>query len=229
MSVHEPTVSAVIAVRNGERYLAEALASIAQQTRQADEVLVVDGGSTDESATIAEHTGARVVQQAGSGIADAYNTAVTQARSDVLAFLSCDDRWTPDKLQVQLAALQASPRLAFCHAHFQYEVEPGFRPPPQLAALVGQPQPGPIMETLVAKRRAFDDVGPFDTAFANAEDVDWLARAKDRDVASLMVPAVLLYKRLHGANLSLNLASNNVHLLKALRQSVQRKRAIDGP
>ena len=228
MSSAEPTVTAIVAVRNGDRYLSEALASIGQQTRPVDELLVVDGHSTDRSVTLAEAAGARVVQQPGTGIADAYNTGVAHARGELLAFLSCDDRWTADKLQVQLAALRARPELMFCHAHFWYEVEAGFTPPPQLAALVGPAQPGPIMETLVARRAAFDEVGLFDTAFANAEDVDWLARAKDRGVLNEMRPEALLHKRLHGDNLSLNLASNNAHLLKALRRSVQRKRVLDG-
>jgi glycosyltransferase involved in cell wall biosynthesis len=224
MSSAERTVSAIVAVRNGERYLADALSSIRAQTEPVAEIVVVDGNSTDRSVAIATAAGARVVTQSGTGIADAYNCGVAAATCDFLAFLSSDDRWTSGKIAAQWAAMQAQPALLFTHAHFLYEVEDGFEPPAQLAALVGTPQPGPIMETLMARRTAFDAVGSFDVSFHNAEDLDWLARATDIGVASQMLPEVLLHKRLHGGNLSLDITNNNAMMLRALRRSVQRKR-----
>ena len=81
-------VSVVMAVRDGERYLAEALASVHAQTVAPLEILLVDGGSTDATREIADGAGARVIEQRGDTLADAYNTGIEDARGDVVAFLS---------------------------------------------------------------------------------------------------------------------------------------------
>ena len=122
-------VSVVMAVRDGERYLAEALASVRAQTVAPLEVLLVDGGSTDATRAIAERHGARVIDQGGDTLADAYNTGIRAARGDAVAFLSHDDLWMPRKLELQLAAL-ADAEACVCHAEFFLDGEPppGFRP-----------------------------------------------------------------------------------------------------
>ena len=84
-------VSVVMAVRDGERHLAEALASIHAQTVAPLEILLVDGGSHDATREIAVAHGARVIAQRGDTLADAYNTGIEDARGDVVAFLSYDD------------------------------------------------------------------------------------------------------------------------------------------
>ena len=101
-------VSVVMAVRDGERYLAEALASVHAQTVAPLEVLLVDGGSRDATRAIAERHGARVLEQEGDTLADAYNTGIRAARGDVVAFLSHDDLWLPRKLELQLARARAT-------------------------------------------------------------------------------------------------------------------------
>src|SRR4051812_2876154 len=104
-----PLLSVIVPVRNGERFLTEALDSVLAQSRKPDElVIVVDPGSTDRSLEIARACSmATVVEQQGSGIAAAWNQGISQARGELLAFLSADDRWTPDKLERQLSVLQA--------------------------------------------------------------------------------------------------------------------------
>ena len=93
-------VSVVMAVRDGERYLAEALASVDAQTVAPLEVLLVDGGSRDATRAIAEGHGARVLEQEGDTLADAFNTGIRAARGDAIAFLSHDDVWLPRKLEL---------------------------------------------------------------------------------------------------------------------------------
>lgn len=88
------TVAVVIAVFNGEDFLAEALESVRAQTRPVDEVIVVDDGSTDRSAEIARGVpGVVVVQQENGGPAAARNRGIALARSDYLAMLDADDLW----------------------------------------------------------------------------------------------------------------------------------------
>ena len=89
----EPRVSVVSAVRNGERYLSEALESVMGQTLPPDEVLVIDDGSTDATADIARSCGARVMPRRGRGVSDARNTGIAECRGDLIAFIDHDDVW----------------------------------------------------------------------------------------------------------------------------------------
>jgi len=148
-------VSVVMAVRDGERYLAEALASVDAQTVAPLEVLLVDGGSRDATRAIAEGHGARVLEQEGDTLADAFNTGIRAARGDAIAFLSHDDVWLPRKLELQRAAL-ARAEACVCHAEFFLDAEPppGFRP-----ELLDGPRPVRVMEALAARSALFDAVG----------------------------------------------------------------------
>jgi hypothetical protein len=98
-------ISVLVAVHNGARFLAEALESARAQTYRPLELIVVDDGSTDGSAGIAERLGATVLRQANHGTAAAVNTARAHARGELLALLDADDTWPHDKLERQVAAL----------------------------------------------------------------------------------------------------------------------------
>ncbi len=100
-----PEVSVLVAVHNGARFLAEALESARAQTLAPTEIIVVDDGSTDESAEIAAKHGATVIRQANAGTAAAINAARAHATGELLALLDADDVWPHDKLVRQVEAL----------------------------------------------------------------------------------------------------------------------------
>jgi hypothetical protein len=100
-----PTVSVLVPVHNGEAFLAEALESALAQSLAPLELIVVDDGSSDSSAEIAELYGARVIRQANAGTAAAVNAARAAARGELLALLDADDRWPADRLAGSVAAL----------------------------------------------------------------------------------------------------------------------------
>ncbi len=101
-------VSVVIPAYNAAAFLAETLASVFAQTVPPAEIIVVDDGSTDDTAGIARNLGATVISRANGGISAARNTGVRAARSEYLALLDADDLWMPEKLEVQLAAFAAA-------------------------------------------------------------------------------------------------------------------------
>lgn len=220
----------MVAVRNGEAHLAEALRSLRCPAAPPLEILVVDGHSTDRTVEIARaEPGVTVHAQRSRGIAGAYNEGIAHARGDLVAFCSHDDRWLPGKLRAQLDWLEANPDAGFCVTHVQHVLAQGAAPPPGFRReLLERPVPGLIMECLVARRPVFDRVGPFDPAFSVSEDTDWFARARDAGVPHGVLPGTYVHKRIHGTNASLTDAGINANLLRALRRSVERKRAAEG-
>jgi glycosyltransferase involved in cell wall biosynthesis len=219
----KPLVSVIVAVRNGERYLADALQSIFAQDYHPFEVIVVDGQSTDNTAAIAKSfQSVRYLSQMGQGIADAYNTGIDAAQGDFIAFLSHDDLWTPNKLSVQMDFMLCHPEIQYTIAKAKFFLEKGHSIPPTFKSeLLKGEHVARIMETLVVRKTLFDQIGKFDPELTVAEDVDWYARTNDHNVQMSIIPTVLLYKRVHNTNISLN--TSNQYLLKALRRSIKRK------
>lgn len=217
------SISVIIAVRNGERYLSRALRSVAAQDLPPQEILVVDGASTDRTRQIAESAGVRVITQTGKGIADAYNCGIASSTGDLVAFLSCDDEWTPDKLRVQSEYMNANPGLLYTLALAQSRLEEGQTPPAGFRMELLEREHSGAMETLMARREVFEKVGPFDTRFQTAEDLDWFARANDLNIPMARIPHLLLIKYVHDANLSLTTPTNNKSILSLLRKSIHRK------
>ena len=108
----------MIPVHNGERYLAEAIASVLAQTAPPLECIVVDDGSADASADIARGFGTAVTylrQDPRRGVSCARNLGARRARGELVAFLDHDDVWLPAKLERQTALLQReAATLALC-------------------------------------------------------------------------------------------------------------------
>jgi glycosyltransferase involved in cell wall biosynthesis len=219
-------VSAVICVRNGARYLETALASVYRSTVQPREVLILDGNSSDDTCAIAARFPlVRIISQRSRGIPGAYNEAVENAVGEFIAFLSHDDYWLPGKLDRHLAVMRENPALDYTTSLVEHFLDEGAIAPEGFRTeLLGRGVPGSLMEALVVRPRAFAKIGGFDPRFTAGEDTDWFARAKDSGLPTSLIPEVLVRKRVHGSNYSINAGDLNRHLLRALRQSIARKR-----
>jgi glycosyltransferase involved in cell wall biosynthesis len=112
----DTSVSVVIPAHNAAAVIERALTSTRAQTHPPLEIIVVDDGSSDETASIVERFGApaRVIHQANSGPSAARNRGVAEARGRWIAFLDADDEWLPHKLERQLELLAAHPALRWC-------------------------------------------------------------------------------------------------------------------
>jgi glycosyltransferase involved in cell wall biosynthesis len=220
-------VSVILIVRNGARFIAEALDSVRQQSLRPWEVLVIDGQSTDGTVEIAlGYENVCVIHQSNVGLANAYNEGIARSSGELLAFISHDDRWLPDKLERQVAFLAEHPAVMLSLTHVQHVLTEGSKLPPGFRAeLLDHPVPGLIMETLMARRESFARVGVFDPRFAVSEDTDWFARVKDAGLPMAVLPEILVVKRVHETNASLVHPGINALLLRALRGSIARKRA----
>ena len=222
----DAAVSVILVVRNGARFMGEALNSVFLSARTPVEVLVIDGGSTDRTVEIARGFPlTRVVAQEGTGIACAYNQGIAAARGELIAFISHDDIWEPGKLDRQVAFMGEHPDLGYTVSMVRHFLDAGAQIPGGFRVeLLDRPVPGFITEALVARKSVFRRVGLFDPRFTVSEDTDWFARARDAAVPMAILPEVLVRKRVHGANSSLTTPSINAQLLRAMRGSVERKR-----
>src|SRR5216684_1094167 len=100
-----PRVSAIIPAYNGEAFVADAIESVLAQTFPVSEIVVVDDGSTDQTAEVVERyasKGVRCIRQKNQGPTAARNRGIVQTTGELLAFLDCDDIWLPEKTALQV-------------------------------------------------------------------------------------------------------------------------------
>ena len=222
-------VSCIVPVFNGERYIAESLQSILDQTYRPLEIIVADDGSTDSTSAVVATYGTRVryLRQSNSGPAAARNLGVSVAKGDFIAFLDADDLWHPEKLECQIARFQARPELDYCVTHCQNFWIPELKEEAQRYQdhRISRPMPGYVTATLVARRSAFDRVGLFNPALGHGDSTEWFLRAAEHRAVLELLPDVLMYRRLHPTNRSRLLASaSRDQFLEILKASLDRRR-----
>lgn len=228
MNETRPRISVIMVVRNGEAHILQALQSIGMSDQQPDEVLVIDGLSSDATVPLAQSVqGVRVIAQRGTGIANAYNQAIAAATGELLAFISHDDLWLPCKLDRQLALMNSNPDLMYSVTLVEHFLDAGVVPPAGFRSdLLSGPVPGYLMESLMVRPAAFAKIGMFNPEFAVSEDSDWFMRARDAGLKSAVLAEVLVKKRVHADSATMTHKNLSSHLLCALRSSIQRKRSI---
>ena len=192
-------ISVVVPLYNTRAYIVEAIDSILAQTRPADEIIVVDDGSTDGGPDLLAGYGARVcvIRQANAGGATALNRGIAQATGDTIAFLDADDLWARDKLERQQSILLAKDSVdcvfGLVQQFDQHGVVGG-------AGTPRQPQRGVSRIALLIRRTAFDRCGLFDESMRVAEFVPWYARASVLGLMTDMLDHVVAYRRIHPGN-----------------------------
>jgi len=233
-----PLISCIVPVFNGERYLREALESIFQQTYQPLEVIVVDDGSTDGTASILTSYGERIrpLWQPNAGPAAARNLGLAAAQGEFIAFLDADDLWHPEKLTRQMERFQVLASLDLCATHlkcFWTSESQGKRAQLQGHRLT-HILPGYILQTVLVKRALFARIGQFDTTFRLGSDTEWFTRAAEQKAVMELLPDVLMFRRLHDTNITqkdsieggMNPDARGA-LLKIVKASLDRRRLHD--
>ncbi|MFE3855365.1 glycosyltransferase [Streptomyces griseorubiginosus] len=206
-------VSVIIPLYNTEKYIGACLASVLAQTHRELDVIVVDDGSTDGGAAIAERVAderVRVERIANGGVGAARNRGLALARGEAVAFLDADDLWYPEKLAEQIGVLRGDHEVVAVGAVFQYLSENGRRfgragqdardAASQERMRRGGLMPFPI-SSLIARTDAVRAVGGFDESLPPVADLDLMARlALAGRVATVMRP--LGAYRVHGDSMS---------------------------
>jgi glycosyltransferase involved in cell wall biosynthesis len=178
----------VIPVYQGERLILGAVLSALRQTHRALEVWVVDDGSTDgtvEQLAVIDDPRLRILRQPNGGTARARNAALARAQGRYIAFLDSDDRWFPEKIAIELAILQRTPKLVGIAYSSHYAVDdrgkllhigPIRRHAGSAFELLLDGEDFLMPCLCLFDRRIFDAIGMFDTTRYH-EDHDFILRA----------------------------------------------------
>jgi len=196
-----PCVSVIIPTYNRGWTLQAAIDSVLAQTYPDFELVVVDDGSSDDTARILSAYGPEVkrVRQANAGVSAARNTGIRTTRGQLIAFLDSDDRWLPDKLKVQVDFFRAYPEALICQTEETW-IRNGKRVNPKK---VHKKPSGRIFKASLAlclvspsavmlSRSLFDEVGGFDETFPACEDYDlWLRISARHPVYLIETPLII--------------------------------------
>jgi glycosyltransferase involved in cell wall biosynthesis len=179
-------VSVIIPTYNRKHLLALAIDSVLDQTFSNFELLVIDDGSDDGTKELVASYGSRIryVAQENLGVAAARNTGIRAAAHDLLAFLDSDDRFTPEKLAVQAAAMTCQPEYLVSHTDETWFRHGRILNQKTRHARAGGDIFGRCLElcavgmsTAMVRRRFFEAVGYFDESLPCCEDYDLWLRA----------------------------------------------------
>jgi glycosyltransferase involved in cell wall biosynthesis len=221
-----PTVSTIVPVFNNAAFLGEALRSILGQTRPSDQIIVVDDGSTDESAVVARSfmPALTLVSQVNKGIGAARNAGLAAATGEVIGFLDADDLWPIDSLRARLTMLEADDALDAVYGLVEHFISPTLDDAARasLHCPVGQ-MAARFAGAMLVRRRAFERLGVFDPELKVGEMVDWAARLKDSGAAVGAVDTVVMRRRIHDANTTTRGRPLYGDYLRVLKASLKRK------
>lgn len=216
--------SVIIPAFNAERFIADAIRSVRRQSVAPREIIVVDDGSTDGTATVVLGigTGIRLIRQANAGCGNATTAGIQAATTEFIAGLDADDLWLDQKMERQLIFLRRRRDVAACFGQVrQFHDGLGVDANDHVAD-------GWTRTTMVVRTEAALSVGAMmDSECRVGETVDWLARARELGNRLELLPEVLALRRIHPGSLTYaRTATRDLGYLTAARQAILRRRAV---
>jgi len=221
MAAPKKTISVVIPLYNGVGFIAESLSSVLNQTLPADEIIVVDDGSTDDGPALvekmAENTKVRLLRKANGGQSSARNFGISQSSGDLIALLDQDDVWYPNHL-AELSkpfAEEHYPELAWVYSDLDEIDEqgrmvrrktlghvPGVVHPKRDIFTCLKADMMILPSASLMSRAAFDAVGGFDERLVGFEDDDLFLRMFRAGYDNIYLETPLSKWRLYGGSTS---------------------------
>jgi glycosyltransferase involved in cell wall biosynthesis len=210
------TVSVVIPTYNYGRFITGAIRSVLAQTRPPDEIIVVDDGSTDDTAEMVSEfrDSVKYVHQDNAGVCAARNRGVRESIGELIAFLDADDTWEPTKLEKQIGEFLGDPAIALVHCGMREfddatgktirtHLKSGERGIAENLLLWEGTSVNVSGSVIIVNREIFEEVGGFDTRIKCGEDWDFCYRVA-RKFQVGFVPEALVNYRNHKAAAHLN-------------------------
>jgi glycosyltransferase involved in cell wall biosynthesis len=197
-------VSVIVAVYNGENYLSQALESVLKQSFQNIEIIIVDDGSSDNTAELAksycDRANVQYIYQANGGHGAALNTGVSSARGEFLSFIDHDDVWDADKLHIQMNAFTDDPSLDVVFSHQKSFAD---NKAAERLSFAKDPVPGYMPGPMLIRAGSFPKVGLFNTEIRKGYFFQWYDRMNMLGLNKLLLPDLLYHRRVHGQNISI--------------------------
>ena len=226
----QPLVSTIMPVYNGARYIARAIESILEQEYENIEIVVVDDGSTDDTAAVLKKLTHQIsyFYQENSGVAATMNHGVQRAKGDFFSFIDSDDYWLPGKINKQLKILKENPEIdmVFCHVKQFYSPELS-REYREKYACPKEPMPGHNSGSLLIRRSSFFKVGLLDGKYEKGAFNDWYMRANTMGLRSIMLPDIFYMRRIHDTNTGILKKDKYVDYVRMLKAHLERQRSSD--
>lgn len=202
----------VIPAYNQAEYLSDAIQSVLAQHYRNHEIIVVDDGSTDDTAVIAHSFGAavRYVYQENQGLAGARNTGILHAQGEYVALLDADDLWLPSFLTQMVALASERPEAAVYYCGVCYMDAAGRElPQPGAARIVPAGEmymailrANFLIPSAIMLRRSVVQENLFDVAFRRLQDWELWVRLLRQGYSFAGRPEELVYYRVHATSLS---------------------------
>lgn len=224
LAKHEVTVA--ICVRDGEKYLQEAIDSAKIQTTLPIEILVIDDGSEDNSVDIAVSSGCRVIRQGPIGLAGARNKAFEEAIAPWIFFLDADDLMQKQALRNLLSVAKQDESAIGVNGYRQNFVSPELAQSMRLVNEKFLELERNSQTSGSLWRRDFGRKHRFDMK-VTASDIDWIARLREQPHRVAKSKEVVLYRRIHGNNLSSTSELKRAYLELAMKKIRQRANKSD--
>ena len=222
------SVAVIITTYNHAAFLDDAIRSVIRQSVPADEIIVVDDGSTDHpEAAVSGYSQVRLIRQQNQGLSAARNTGLRAALGDKIIFLDADDRLCQGAIEAGLECFVRHSEAGFVYGAFHLVDAGGgvtsesicrdIGPDPHLAFLRGN-QVG-MNGTVLYDRRRLLDAGGFDVTLRRCEDYDIYLRMSQNHPVANHRQTVAEYRR-HGTNMS----SNSLEMLRWVQRVLERYR-----
>lgn len=213
-----PRVSVLIPTYNSGRFLGDAIESVLTQTFKDYEIIVVDDGSTDNTAqVVAQYPQVKYIQREHCGVSATRNAAVAAATGEIVAFLDADDLFVADKLEKQVAYLDENPdcMLVFTKAENFYHngsAQEGSREEELHNSSLER-----CIITCAIRRSVFQKYGVFRTDYPHGEDTQFMFRLSISGLSlDHCLPEVLYNRRIHNNNISLTHESSGPDRVMAI-------------
>ena len=180
----QPTIAAVIPTFNRGSVVSRAIDSVLRQTLLPSEIIVVDDGSTDNTANLiaAKYSAISYLKTKNKGVSAARNLGIKKTKSEWIAFLDSDDEWLPQKLEKQIAYLSSEQNYKLAHCDEIWirngrRVNPKFKHKKYGGYIFEKCLPLCVISpsAVIIHRELFDELGCFDETLPACEDYDlWL-------------------------------------------------------
>lgn len=219
-------VSVIIPVYNGDRYLSEAIESVLDQTYQRIEIIVIDDGSTDNTAKIAQRFKDNIcyIYQSNSGAPSTRNRGLETAGGEFIAFLDADDFWSKNKLELQLGYLSQDPSIEIVSGYQQTIQLTGAIDEKYTFENISDPSMTLQLGAALFRKSVFEKVGKFNPELRYADDWDWFMRARELGISLRMYQETVLFYRRHDRNLTNHKELDNHYTIRMLKKSLDRRR-----